>query len=129
MSKRKSIPKMTPPPLSPIEDLLDPRPEKPKVVEAEIPQVAKTEKPIVEKTVKQPDEKSKCTFYLPTSLAERIDMAHAQARVYTRGSRYKASKSELIEAALSYALDNFDQFAAESDVVIRLATLLNSETE
>ena len=137
MSKRKPIPKMTPVSPAPIEDLLDPTARKaaaPLPKTAEIP-TSKPKKQKSRKTEKQnavvdkPVSKSKCTYYIPTSLAERIDLAHAQARIYTRSSKYRASKSEFIEAALSYALDHFDAAGKESEITDLLAGLVADRPE
>lgn len=157
MSKRKSIPKMTPltpaPAPTPIEELLDPNrkaaespsksvennrktekqnsvmPEKRKKMTS--PAAPAPEKPAV-KPAAPPAEperlKSKCTYYIPTELAERVDMAHARSRTLTRGSRYKASKSELIEAALNYALDEIDRNGEDSDVIRRLRLLIGRKS-
>ena len=136
MSKRKPIPKMTPVTPAPIENLLDPTakvaplPEKKVEVSAETPKRQKNSKADKQPAViDEPISKSKCTYYIPTSLAERIDMAHAQSRIYTRSSKYRASKSEFIEAALSYALDNFDLEGRDSEITVLLAQLVAERPE
>lgn len=136
MSKRKPIPKMTPVTPAPIENLLDPTakvtpaPEKKVDVSAEKPKRQKNSKTAKQKAVAdEPVSKSKCTYYIPTSLAERIDMAHAQSRIYTRSSKYRASKSEFIEAALSYALDHFDADGRDSEITSLLANLVDERPE
>lgn len=127
-------------PPSAIDDLLDPRPSPPAAKTAgkdEKLNDRKTEKLSTRKTASLPSgtatpespsvsaAKSKCTYYIPTDLAERIDLAHAQSRIYTRSSHYKASKSEFIEAAVSYALNEFDAHGKQSEVVRMLAELLS----
>lgn len=132
MSKRRAIPKMTPPTPPPIEELLDPAPRAPlrsEPRETERQNDRKTESRQDRETVRQGVDKSKCTYYIPTRLAERIDIAHATARVHTRQASYKASKSEFIEAALTYALDEFDRYGSDSQVVRRLTQILERKAE
>ncbi|MGB1250709.1 MAG: hypothetical protein ACPG8W_08875 [Candidatus Promineifilaceae bacterium] len=119
MSKRKSLPQ--------IDDLINPSSQHPPAStprEADKPKTIKTEKP---NNGKAKIDKSKVTLYIPTDMAERLDFATAQARVFTRGSRFKASKSEVAEVLLTYALNEMDNYGKDSQVIRLLERLIEQK--
>lgn len=75
------------------------------------------------------DKKRKVSFYFPRDITESIDLAVAQVRIYTGDTGYKASKSEFVEAALRYALDEFERFGKDSQITRMTEKMISRKTE
>lgn len=144
---RKKTPRQVP---NSIDDLLSddfsPEPPKRQTVKPAEQQTAETAKkqnakPIKRQTVKQTRRqdvetakrsdgkkaKSKVTIYLDPYLSIDIDEMVIQAKRYTIDARYKATKSELIEACIRYAFSEIERKGAKSDVIKILSKQLDDK--
>lgn len=129
MSKRK--------PITDLDNILNPGrmiPDSPDPVVApapvskpqDVPQTVPSKPKSPRKQKKQ--KKDKETYYLPIELIERLEGSVPDVRRFTRGkTAYKATKSDLVGALLSYALDDLEQYSENSRVVAILIDLLNAK--
>lgn len=102
MSKRKPIPKK---PLPKMDTLLGGSSPAPSEVEVQQDKIRQA--PTIENT--QKEEKVKVSFYIDSTLAERLGYAQVRLKSLTGKKGHRVSRSAIIETALAVLLEDLDE--------------------
>lgn len=121
---RKRTPKMPPRSLEQIaiDEKISGRP----TIDADVIDSASVEgsMPVKSKAINteiQKTETVKATFLLTPEITSRLEMSQARMRAILGGKKRLVTKSKIVEAALIFALDEYDQYEQDSRIAVFLS--------